>query len=340
MWGLSAATRQTRAWGARAAQIPDLPLRRDALDALTRKRGNTYGAALFWILTNARNPSLLRLLVTYQVMWDFLDNVSEHGSTEDHTNGLQLHLALVEALDTSRPISDYYRHHPSRHDGGYLTGLVHACRQCCGELPGYQNARPLLAREAQRANIQALNHDPHPASRKAALHQWATQEFPRGHEATWFELTGAAGAGLAIYALFALAAEHECTPEAFAETHSAYFPWASAVATMLDSYVDQAEDAENGDHVYVSHYATPQIAQCRIGRLVQRSLDAAGSLPEGERHILIVACMVAMYLSKDSARTPAMRERTAHFAHAGGSLTQILLPILRLWRIAYAQRSS
>ena len=340
MWGLSAATRQTRAWGARAAQIPDPALRRDALDALTHKRGNTYGAALFWILTRERNPSLLRLLVTYQVMWDFLDNASEHGNTEDHTNGLQLHLALVDALDAGRPISDYYRHHVSHHDGGYLTSLVCRCRQCCSDLPGYEGARSLLIREAQRASIQALNHDPHPASRDAALHEWAVREFPDGHEATWFELTGAAGAGLAIYALFALAAEHECTPDAIAATHGAYFPWASAVATMLDSYVDQGEDAANGDHVYVSHYATPQIARRRIGQLVQHSVEAAGSLPGSERHILIVACMVAMYLSKDSARTPEMHPRTAHFARAGGSLTQLLLPILRLWRIAYAQRST
>jgi len=53
-----------------------------------------------------------------------------------------------------------------------------------------------------------------------------------------------------------------------------------------------------------------------------------------------VACMVAMYLSKDSARTPAMRARTRRLTSAGGSLTEILLPILQAWRIAYRQRST
>ena len=50
--------------------------------------------------------------------------------------------------------------------------------------------------------------------------------------------------------------------------------------------------------------------------------------------------MVAMYLSKDSARTPAMHPTTRSLVHAGGSLAMLMLPILRLWRIAYALRSA
>jgi hypothetical protein len=47
-----------------------------------------------------------------------------------------------------------------------------------------------------------------------------------------------------------------------------------------------------------------------------------------------------MYLSKDIARTRAMRETTDALLDAGGSLTHLLLPILRLWRIIYSQSSS
>jgi hypothetical protein len=35
-----------------------------------------------------------------------------------------------------------------------------------------------------------------------------------------------------------------------------------------------------------------------------------------------------------------MRTTTDSFVEAGGSLTRLLLPILRLWRIAYSQRSA
>ena len=57
------------------------------------------------------------------------------------------------------------------------------------------------------------------------------------------------------------------------------------------------------------------------------------------RVVPLAACMVAMYLSKDSAHAPDMRASTAGFVRAGGSLTRLLLPVLRLWRIIFAQRA-
>jgi tetraprenyl-beta-curcumene synthase len=283
---------------------------------------------------------LLHLLVTYQVMWDFLDCVSESGAGAGKANGQQLHLALVDALDPSRPISDYYALHPWRQDGGYLRALVETCRECCRELPSFQTVRPILVREAMRASVQAINHDLDPVGRQAALEGWVAREYPNEHEMTWFELAGAAGAGLAIYALFVLASEPECTYTDVSRAYSAYFPWTSALATMLDSLVDQVEDLANGDHCYVAYYQTPEQATECMGRLVRRCLQETHTLRNSERHTLIAACMVAMYLSKDSARIDTLRETTASLLRAGGQLTRFLLPILRLWRILNAQRST
>jgi tetraprenyl-beta-curcumene synthase len=324
-------------WKALALEIPDGPIREDALSALRDKRGQTDGAALFSILPRARNLSLLRLLVAYQIIWDFLDSV--HERAPNRRNGEQLHLALVDALDPQQPIRDYYLHNPWREDGGYLTALVTVCRDCCGGLPTYEHIRPLLVREAVRAQVLAVNHDLDPHSRDVSLETWANEEFPENREASWFELTGAASAGLAIFALLALATETACDNTEIASTLSAYFPWASAVAAMLDSYADQAEDAKTGDHSYVAHYPTPEIAIEQIGLLVRRYLVEVGALRSREKHILIATSMSALYLSKDSARAPQLRESTSSLVAAGGSLTRVLLPILRLWRIAYAQRS-
>jgi tetraprenyl-beta-curcumene synthase len=328
-----------RGWRELAREIPDAPIREDALSALGGKRGQTDGAALFSILPRARNPSLLRLLVAYQIIWDFLDSVNERGATSGQANGRQLHLALVDALDPGRPISDYYRHHPWRDDGGYLRTLVTVCRASCARLPSHRRVRQLVVREALRAQILAINHDIDPRNRDTMLEAWAATEFPAGHEASWFELTGAASAALTIFALLVLAGEPACTDDEIARTRNAYFPWTSTLATMLDSYVDQAEDVANGDHIYISHYPTPELATQRICLLVRRGLRDARSLKDGEKHILIVASMVAMYLSKDSALTPAMREATTRILDAGGSLTRVLHPILRLWRTAYGLRS-
>ncbi len=340
MWGLAEVAREVSRWQARATEIPDPPLREDALSSLTRKRGHTDGAALFWTIPRIRDPNLLRVLVAYEIIWDFLDCVNERGADAGQANGRQLHLALIDALDVTRPISDYYQLHKCKGDGGYLRTLVEVCRESCVALPSYEAIRPLLVREATRAQVLAINHDLDSTCRDAGLREWAASEFPDAHDATWYELTGAASASLTVHALLALAAEQTCDADNTGQACAAYFPWISAATTMLDSYVDQAEDLANGDHSYVSHYDAPQLAAARIRELIRRSFMEARAREDGERHTLIVACMVAMYLSKDSAHTTSMRETTHSFVRAGGSLTRALLPILRLWRIAYAQRSN
>jgi tetraprenyl-beta-curcumene synthase len=337
LWGLRAVSREVDTWQARASAIPEGPIREDALDSIERKRGNAAGAALFWILPRRRDLNLLRLLVAYQLIWDFLDSVSERGACEGTVNGLQLHKALIEALDPAAPISDYYRHHPWHEDGGYLRSLVEACRRACAALPAYECVRALVVREATRAQVQALNHDTDPSDRDRALKEWVAREFSEDQQLSWFELSSAATASLALHAFLALAADPSCTEAEARRACDAYFPWISGTATMLDSYVDQVEDEATGSHRYVAHYANRTLAGERMKALVARSAEEARSLRNGHRHAVITASMVAMYLSKDSARTPEMRDSTASIARAGGTLTRVLLPVLRLWRLALAQ---
>lgn len=342
MWGLPAVAREVRGWRARARQIPDSQLRRDALSALARKRGHTDGAALFWTLPRARNPDLLRVLVAYEIIWDYLDSINEHGADSGQANGRQLHLALIDALDANRPISDYYLYHPWRNDGGYLRALVEVCRASCAQLPSYERVRPQLLHEARRAQVLAINHDLDADCRDRGLREWVARECSQKEEtqADWFELSGAASASPTIHALLSISAEEALTAAHIKQTRDTYFPWVSAVTTMLDSYVDEREDIENGDHSYIAHYRGTELATSQVCRLIQNSFTAASALPNGERHAVIVACMIAMYLSKDSARTREMQDTTRSLVSAGGSLTEILLPILRMWRIAYMQRSA
>lgn len=337
-WASGAVAKEARRWRDRAAAIPDAPIRSDALSALARKRGHTDGAALFCVIPPNRSPTLLRLLVAYEIMWDFLDSVNERGAVAGVANGRQLHLALLDAVDLGRPLASYYRLNPWRDDGGYLHELVQACRRGCERLPSYRLVRRLVIREARRAEVLAINHALEPSRRDAGLRRWAARIAECPAEVAWFEASGAASASTTIHALLALAADPCCRVEDASRTQRAYFPWISAATTMLDSFVDQLEDLVNDDHSYVSHYPTRQAAVARIHRLIQRSLSEALALKSGERHAVIVACMVAMYLSKDSAYSPELRDSSIRLGEAGGSLTRSLLPILRMWRFAYGQR--
>ena len=323
----------------RASSIPDDALRADALRSLSSKRASTDGAALFWTLPDGRSPNLLGLLVAFEVMADFLDNVSERGVHAGPANGIQLHVALSEALDPGAPVSAYYRHHPWREDGGYLRALVGACREHCARLPHYGNVRSRAIHAATLARMLGLNHEPDPQLRDTALREWARREARSWEELAWFESTAAASGWLTVLALLALAAGVAEPEEGRVRaTCAAYLPWISLVATMLDSYADQAEDAAGAQHSYIAHYPCAEVAIERVCEVVREAARRARALPDGARHAVIVACMVAMYLSKDSSRTPQMRASTNTLAAAGGSLSRLLLPVLRVWRVLYSQR--
>ena len=347
-WGLPGVAREVHGWHARARTIPDVSLRDDALDSLSHKRANTDGAALFSVIARWREYRLLRVIVAYETIWDFLDNVSERGAEAGAINGRQLHRALREALDLDAKISRYYRYHPWEDDNGYLRALVETGRCCCSSLASYWRVRDLLIQEGRRANVAACNHELDPERRRSELQRWAREEFPEetmrprscGAQASRFELTAAASCSAVIHVLLAIASDAECDEQWVAKTYAAYFPWFSVAVTMLDSYVDQAEDAANGAHSYIGHYPSEEIAIERIYEAIERSTRLVGGLRHGHRHAVIAACMVAMYVSKDSARAPHMRAHTANLLRAAGPLARALVPVLRAWRVAYGQQST
>jgi hypothetical protein len=188
-------------------------------------------------------------------------------------------------------------------------------------------------------SIQSVNHDPDPGRRDAALRAWAERESPGERAITWFEFAAAAS-GFTPHPLLALAAESTCEEGDIASTLAVYFPWASLAITMLDSYVDQLDDAARGHHSYISHYGGGDVAVQRLCEIVDRTARQARGLRDGHRHATLIACMVAMYLSRDGAHTPDTRAGRRAIANAGGSLTRLLLPLLRVWRAAYLQRAA
>jgi tetraprenyl-beta-curcumene synthase len=316
--------------------MPGGPLRDDAMSSLTRKRDHAEGAALFWVLSRHRDARLLRLLVAYQTIWDFLDNCSERAPTA--LNARQLHLALTDALDPDAPVSDYYSHHPWKDDGGYLQALVQACRAGCLALPSYGSVRAQMLAGVALCEVQSLNHEPDPLRRETALRSWAQGLAGSEPAIEWFELTAAAS-GFLPHVLLALASERRVSHEQVAELIATYFPWISLALTMLDSYNDWCEDLATGAHSYIDHYRDAEQAVARLCEIVRQAARRARALPGGHRHGTVVACMVAMHLSRASAWTPDMRARTHAIASAGGSLTRALLPLARCWRAVYLNRT-
>ncbi len=338
-WGVPGAAREVASWRARAAAIPDPSLRAHALEAIERKRGNIDGAVLFSTIARRRSPGLRGLLVAFELLADFLDCTSERGAFIGVHNGLQLHRALIEALDPDVGLSDYYAFHPWREDDGFLVALVQACRQGCARLPSYAVVRPFVARAASLAQVLALNHEEDPERRDELLSAWADAHHG-APELVWFEWSGGASAWLTVLALLARAADNDCDRELARTTFCAYLPWISLAGTLLDSYGDYDADAEEKSHSYVAHYGSADAATQRIAAVTRRALEEASSLSDGARHRVLVGAMAAMYLSKDSVRARRWRPHTRALIGAAGPLTRLLVPVLRGWRIANKQRET
>jgi tetraprenyl-beta-curcumene synthase len=324
------------AWERRAAEIPDPQLRSDALLTLRRERLNAAGAALFAVVSVDPDPQLVQLLVAFQLIWDYLDTLAERPAEDVLANAAQLHRALVDALLPAGAPADYYALHPARDDGGYLAALVAACRAGSSALPRFDRVRALAVQEAVRARaVQAVNHAP-ASERAPALRAWAQADGDA--DVSWFELAAAASSSLTIHALFAAAADAETTSATAERVRAAYLPWICALSTLLDSLVDEREDVVTGTMSFIGEYADRAQAVTRLQAIAARSLSGARSLPHGERHAVIVAGTVAMYLSNGSAWTAGARAATVGVLRASGALALPLLVLLRAWRMLLTQR--
>lgn len=338
-WALRAVSRELRGWRELAERIPDPILRADAVDSLDGKGHFNYGVALFGILLDRRDPRLLRALVAFQITANFLDVTSERAAAERGDSGGSLMLAFVDAVDVEGGYQDYYADHPWSDDGGFLRALVAATRAGCATLPHYEVARPLLLREARRERALEVVHDPQAVRRDDAVRCFAHDEYGSDTEAAWFELAAGATNGLAVVVLLALAADPGATADDLWASSDAYV-WVAVISTMLDSFVDQADDVAKGDWSAIESYPSDALAVDRLTYLVDRSLREVSRLRNGDRHAVIVSAMFALLLSRDTARSEPLRRPVRRMVRAGGSLTRLLVPTLRAWRVAFRLRGA
>jgi tetraprenyl-beta-curcumene synthase len=327
---------QLRGWRRLAAAIPDPVLREQALATLERERLSAAGAALFAATApRLRDPVLVRALVAYQVICDYLDTLAEQPSRDPVANGAQLHAALADAVAARTHAMRYYGLHERRDDGGYLAALVAACRESAAALPAYASVRAAALREAARNEVQGVNHAS-AGVREPGLRRWAaatTREDLAAGDASWFELAAAGSSSLAVLALLAAAADPRTTERDAERVRRAYFPWIEALSTLLDSLVDHDEDLRTGALNFVGRYPSQAAAIARLHELTARAIAGARGLPRGERHVVLVAGMIAMHLSEPGAWLPWAQPATRAVLRATDTLLMpLLLLLLRGWR--------
>jgi tetraprenyl-beta-curcumene synthase len=317
----------------RAEAIPDPVLRAHALDTLAAEHQNAESAAVFAVLASPRHrKTVARLLVSYQAMYDFLDTLTEQPSTAPLRNSRHLHTALVAALGGPHPRAGYYAHQSRHDDGGYLDELVRSCAARFRRLPSADaTALPLWRAARRAAESQSQNHAAMFTGSAALIH-WAVRETPADTGLAWWETAAAGGSSLAVHALLGAAGDRDLTPASAEQIERAYWPWVSALNTLLESVVDMDDDAETGNHSYASHYADAQQMAARLGSIADSAADATRGLPRDRVHAVIVAAMAAFYLAQLTAVHPNARPAAHNVRMAFGANAGALLAMLRLRR--------
>jgi tetraprenyl-beta-curcumene synthase len=319
-------------WEKRAEAICDPVLRAHAAGKLRDERANTEAiATLCTLAPRAHRRSAVDAAVALQVMYDYLDAVTEQRVPDPLRNGRQLFRTFAVALTPGEASVDYYRFHPQRDDGGYLDALVDRARCSIAALPRIAVVLPTAREVAGRfAEAQIRSH----AVRShgiGQLRRWA-QVRSRTVGLLWWEWAGGAAASVLVMHSLLSAAASTTTTRAHAVQLDRAYLLASALTTMLDSLVDDEGDSGAGAHRYVGYYASDEQIACRLEAIARQAVVAARGLPNPAHHAITVTGIAAFYLSTRDAQSERVRAATKLVRASLGPALVPTLAAMGLWR--------
>jgi tetraprenyl-beta-curcumene synthase len=320
---------QMRHWEARAEAIEDPELRALALEKLHAEGFNAEAAAMAaTIAPRATRRHAVRAIVALELLYDYLDGLSERPHADPLGEGERLYAAFVGALD------------PDVNTLGaddYLDELGGAVRRSLARLPAREAIAPYAMQCAARgAQAQIRMH----ATQLLGidhLGEWAHSEA-QGTTLEWREFAaGAACSVLALHALIAAAADPRTTPAHAQEIETAYL-FTGAMVTLLDGVVDHERDTAAGAHSYAGLYEDPALLVQALSLAAREASRHSSELHNGAHHLMTLAAAAAYWCSAPGARSvhahPALEELRRELR----GLLFVPLLVMRTWRASRAAR--
>lgn len=327
---------QVETYKLRARAIRDPTLQAIALDKLDDQRFHAQVAATLATLaprTNRNNA--VRAIVAVEVMYDYLDGLTEQPVPDPLADGHHLAQAFTDAVTIDRPpAGDYYTLHPQTDDDRYLQALVTDAREAVAQLPAIDAIAAAATRCATRfadAQIRA-----HAISQLGItqLREWATREA-HGTRLGWLEyFAGATSTVLGLHALIAAAANPHTTAWDAEQIDTLYL-YIGVVVTMLDSIIDYQRDIDTtGRPGYTRYYDSREQLQQELTNATREVIDRARNTPNAAHHLMTLAGVVAFYTSAPTATSPYAAPIAAHIQHQLRPLITPTLAVMRAWRAA------
>lgn len=322
---------QLAQWQELAARIPDDELRTQALASIESKRFHCQGGAVYASANLAQRHVLIPLIVAFQTISDYLDNLCDRSTSLDPVDFRQLHQAMLDAITPSAPLQDYYAHRDEKEDGGYLDQLVKRCQSCLLLLPSYEAVQPYV-RElvSYYCDLQVYKHI-HRDLREAELLRWWKMYKIKFPSLGWNEFAAGTGSTLGVFVLF-LAATRSQLNEATAERISrAYFPHVCALHILLDYLIDQEEDRQGGDLNFCEYYEDEAQTIERFDYITSQARKDVLTMEHSRFHRLIIEGLLALYLSDPKVKHQKRVKKIANQLMKNSPMTRLFFRINSVW---------
>jgi len=305
-------------WKKQAALCADDQLRIQALNSIAGKDFHCQGGAVFAVPYLESEDILLRLIVAYQTLCDYLDNLCDRANCLDGLAFRELHLSLTDALTPSGEKHDYYRTYPYQDDGGYIGKIVDECRQCLQELPSYNLVYEDVLYLAQLYIELQVNKHISWDVREKTLIEWASSNLSQYPGVLWNEFAAASGSTLALFALLGLATRSNIDLNDSQLTVKTYFPWICGLHILLDYMIDQEEDRTGGDLNFTFYYSDHKEMIKRFKIFIREAHGRASQLPNPGFEKTVIEGLLAMYFSDKKVKKQGFSKMARELINESG----------------------
>nr|WP_184663326.1 tetraprenyl-beta-curcumene synthase family protein [Texcoconibacillus texcoconensis] len=307
-------------WKAFALRIPDEELRKQALLSIETKTFHCEGGAVYGLLAGEKIDDVIRFIVAYQTISDYLDNLCDRSTSMDPYDFRALHESMTHALTPGAPTEDYYRFRAEQEDGGYLQSLVQTCQNTVSALPNYESVRKAnLELASYYADLQVYKHI-HPDKRVSKLKAWFESNKEHISPMRWYEFGACTGSTLGIFCLTAYAANEDFSPSSVDVIKNGYFPWVQGLHILMDYFIDQEEDKAGGDLNFCFYYEDDEDMIARMQIFAENAEKSIARLPDASFHRLINKGLLAIYLADEKVkRNPTLEKQGKALLRNGGA---------------------
>ncbi len=302
-------------WISKAKDIPNLELRNQALASIESKTFHCEGGGIYALLARDSWKESIRFIVAYQTISDYLDNLCDRSTSMDPKDFRMLHQAMIDALTPKNEIKDYYYYREEKDDGGYLVDLVKTCQSVLREAKDYPGVyEHTLKLGGLYSDLQVHKHVIE-EERIPRLKNWFKNHQKHWPNLEWFEFSACTGSTLGIFCLISYTLSGKMTDDLAKQIEKSYFPFMQGLHILLDYYIDQQEDEEEGDLNFCSYYDHEEQMKQRFVFFVKQTNQEVQKLPDAAFHQMIHEGLVGMYLAD---------RKVSNIQHAKGFVKELL----------------